>query len=553
MSLSVNFNKHSQALSSAYRDVRDGDIDKWVIYSYEKGGNNDLKVLKNGDGGLEELSEEFEDGKIQYAYVKVKDPNSELPKIVLIGWCGDGVPEAKKGLFNTHLNEVSDFLKGYHLKITARSEGDVDPSLIMKRLEQSGGSKYSININKNAPPPRPEPILPVRSVYEPVKIPNITELQKKAPRERIKPVRSVYEPIKVPNMNELRRSAAQEKVEPVKSSYQPIQVPDIAELQTSAPQEKFVPVRSVYEPTKVPNMNELRAQEKVEPVKSSYQPTQVPDIAELQKSAPQEKIEPRSTYKPEQPRKPKPINKDRLAFLNAGNETESPTSEFRREREERERAEREKAKREEQDRKRLDRENAEQKAEQEQLEWERAEQTRKAREERERLEKERIEKEKLRRQKEEEEELLRQEREVCGTTSSATIEQCPTIEQCREAKTASARVIYAYESAEDNEMSLIEGEIIVGITQVDDGWWQGESKDGSRIGLFPANYVELIESEIETETAGLSAKALYDYDAGEDNEISFKEDEIITEIEQVSEDWWQGTTSNGAVGLFPGN
>ncbi|CAG8805741.1 4653_t:CDS:2, partial [Gigaspora rosea] len=117
--------------------------------------------------------------------------------------------------------------------------------------------------------------------------------------------------------------------------------------------------------------------------------------------------------------------------------------------------------------------------------------------------------------------------------------------------TASARVIYAYESADDNEMSLIEGEIIVGITQVDDGWWQGESKDGSRVGLFPANYVELIESEIETKTAGISAKALYDYEAGEENEISFKEDEIITEIEQVSEDWWQGTTSDGAVGLFP--
>ena len=42
------------------------------------------------------------------------------------------------------------------------------------------------------------------------------------------------------------------------------------------------------------------------------------------------------------------------------------------------------------------------------------------------------------------------------------------------------------------------------------------------------------------------------YDAGEDNEISFKEGERIAHIEAVSEDWWQGTNGRGDVGLFPG-
>ena len=42
------------------------------------------------------------------------------------------------------------------------------------------------------------------------------------------------------------------------------------------------------------------------------------------------------------------------------------------------------------------------------------------------------------------------------------------------------------------------------------------------------------------------------YDAGEDNEISFKEGERITHIEAASEDWWQGTNQLGHVGLFPG-
>lgn len=38
------------------------------------------------DGGLEELNDEFSDGKVQFAYAKVIDPNTELPKYVFIGW-----------------------------------------------------------------------------------------------------------------------------------------------------------------------------------------------------------------------------------------------------------------------------------------------------------------------------------------------------------------------------------------------------------------------------------------------------------------------------------
>ena len=34
-------------------------------------------------------------------------------------------------------------------------------------------------------------------------------------------------------------------------------------------------------------------------------------------------------------------------------------------------------------------------------------------------------------------------------------------------------------------MSLIEGEIIRDIVQLDEGWWQGVSEDGTRSGLFP--------------------------------------------------------------------
>ena len=52
---------------------------------------------------------------------------------------------------------------------------------------------------------------------------------------------------------------------------------------------------------------------------------------------------------------------------------------------------------------------------------------------------------------------------------------------------------------------------------------------------------------------GRTAIALYDYIAGEENEISFAENDLIVQIEFVSDDWWQGQAPTGDVGLFPSN
>ena len=65
------------------------------------------------------------------------DGQSKLDKFVLISWCGDGVPEFKKGLYrelepsfilvkltiDTQSSQVaSKFLKGAHLVLQARSD-----------------------------------------------------------------------------------------------------------------------------------------------------------------------------------------------------------------------------------------------------------------------------------------------------------------------------------------------------------------------------------------------------------------------------------------------
>lgn len=125
-----------------------------------------------------------------------------------------------------------------------------------------------------------------------------------------------------------------------------------------------------------------------------------------------------------------------------------------------------------------------------------------------------------------------------------------------------ALVKYDYEIGEDNEIELREGEYVIEIQQVDEDWWQGKNADG-KTGLFPAVYVELVddeqpgshgqghftEAEAEPEpepeptpapaavpapaaasSKGHTAKALYDYEAAEDNELSFPEHATIEDI-----------------------
>lgn len=47
-------------------------------------------------------------------------------------------------------------------------------------------------------------------------------------------------------------------------------------------------------------------------------------------------------------------------------------------------------------------------------------------------------------------------------------------------------------SADDTELTFDPNDVISHIEQVDPGWWRGEGPDG-RVGLFPANYVQLLE------------------------------------------------------------
>lgn len=60
MSLQVNI--AGVDLKKAYQDVLNAQGIDWCLFTYEK-GSNDLRLQSTGNGGLDELEEEFSDGR----------------------------------------------------------------------------------------------------------------------------------------------------------------------------------------------------------------------------------------------------------------------------------------------------------------------------------------------------------------------------------------------------------------------------------------------------------------------------------------------------------
>ncbi|KAJ5066843.1 intein-containing DNA repair protein rad51 precursor [Anaeramoeba ignava] len=158
-----------------------------------------------------------------------------------------------------------------------------------------------------------------------------------------------------------------------------------------------------------------------------------------------------------------------------------------------------------------------------------------------------------------------------------------------------AIVIENYKGVNDSEISLTKGDIVYIYGDLGQGWAQGETKDGI-IGKFPLKYVEYIDKtqditnkelndQITKETTynttskkskhkkerqkitetyenyedydpdldhenDPKVRALSDYTPQRDNELSYKQGDILYVTGQSEVGWWQGETRDGLIGIF---
>ncbi|KAL8842712.1 MAG: hypothetical protein Q9170_000368 [Blastenia crenularia] len=323
----LNTSTNGPSISKSYQSIintpttpasKSSTYGQWAVFSVSAplanafqpdaaGKESVLKVQGTGDGDLADLVDEFSDGRIQFAFVRVNDPNTTLPKYVLIAWCGEGVPERTKGYFTSHIATVSKILHGYHVQVTARSDRDLTPESIVQKVSDASGSKYSNN-STGAPsfggPPPPVSSKPVftptqssrgTSSFNPLassrlssNVPQNTHVDEDgwgqdAPqitRTGLEKVLSSYQPTKV-NMRELSSQRAEQSSfsgpsrtndspsDVVRGGYQPIGKVDIAALRRQAKESGNV------------------ADDRPNVVKGSYEPVGKVDIAALKARAQQ--------------------------------------------------------------------------------------------------------------------------------------------------------------------------------------------------------------------------------------------------------------------------
>lgn len=53
------------------------------------------------------------------------------------------------------------------------------------------------------------------------------------------------------------------------------------------------------------------------------------------------------------------------------------------------------------------------------------------------------------------------------------------------------RAMYDYEALDDDEVSFIDGDLIINVSSIEGGWMTGEVQRTGQVGMLPANYVQL--------------------------------------------------------------
>ncbi|XP_013923997.1 PREDICTED: SH3 domain-containing protein 19 isoform X1 [Thamnophis sirtalis] len=111
---------------------------------------------------------------------------------------------------------------------------------------------------------------------------------------------------------------------------------------------------------------------------------------------------------------------------------------------------------------------------------------------------------------------------------------------------------FAAETQED--LSFKKGDRILILEQLDSEWYRGRLN--GKEGIFPAVFVHLCSGGMQSsESQGgkkPKAKALYDFQAENIDELSFKVGDIITSVESVDEEWMSGELQD-KFGIFPKN
>ncbi|XP_051277684.1 drebrin-like b isoform X6 [Dicentrarchus labrax] len=444
--MAVNLSKNGPALTAAFKEVVDEKSNtNWALFTYE-GNSNDIRLADKGDGGLEELVEELNSGKVMYAFCRVEDPNSGLPKYVLINWTGEGVKDARKGLCANHVSSMANFLKGAHVTINARAEEDVEPEVIMQKVAKASGANYSFHKEASSRFQDSGPQGPVGSVYQ--KTNAMSEIkktnkdnfwaqaEKEEEKRRQEERRKAEEERKILDRDTKDREAKEAMQRDKRDKERATQIDQQKKYQQQQESESKEHEKQRWEEQEENQAAQKKAVKRGESVEKANEAASLIS---------QRAVNPREMFK-QRERGITPSDSDVPAAAPASPQPEPDVDDG-----------------------------------QSRCEYDEQEET-----PQEQLQEEAPPAANSHVQEAvyEEPAQVVEENNAYEVTAEVTAEETSDRGVC-------ARALYDYQAADDTEISFDPDDIIAGIEMIDEGWWRGYSPDG-HFGMFPANYVELI-------------------------------------------------------------
>ncbi|KAJ6638723.1 CD2-associated protein [Pseudolycoriella hygida] len=123
-----------------------------------------------------------------------------------------------------------------------------------------------------------------------------------------------------------------------------------------------------------------------------------------------------------------------------------------------------------------------------------------------------------------------------------------------------AIVQHEYQAKEPDELNLVKFDQICNIKMQPGGWWEGTLISTGQTGMFPDNFVVVVDSDDKNPvvlrdkaaTQNRRCKAVYSYTQNNNDELTLAVGDIIEFLGEVEEGWWKGKLGT-KVGVFPSN